>query len=99
MKRLEPISRLLDKKSKSRLARPIAASIILDKFKKVCEQNLSSEIYKAIKFVSYKNNIIKVKCENGAIAQEVKLRQQLLIDKTNRELNRQAVDKLAIIFS
>jgi len=98
MRRLEPISNLIIKKSRSKLARPIAASVILDKFKKVCEQNLSPTVFNGTKFISYKDKIIKIECVNSAIAQEVKLNQQKLLDILNKKEGRQIAEKLSIIF-
>ncbi len=99
MRRLEPISNLIKKKTRSKLARPIAASVVLDKFKKICEQNLSTVVYSGIKMVSYHNKVIKISCQNSAIAQEVKLNQQKLIDALNKKEGRQVVEKLSIIFT
>ena len=95
MRRLEPISRLLDKKTRSRLARPIQASVILDKFKKICKENLGEEVNKGKYLVSYKNKIIKVRCDNSIIAQEIKLKEKALLDKLNKEFNRKIAEKLA----
>jgi len=94
MARLESLEKLLIKKQKSKLAKPIFASVVLDKFDKICEQNLSSEIYSGIKLVSFKNKTIKIKCQNSSLAQEIKLKEQYLIKNLNAQFDKQVIEKL-----
>lgn len=96
MKRLQPLSKLLYKKSKSSLAKPIQASMILDKFNKICEQILDSKTNKGKKIVSINNKTLKIKCENQLIAQEIKLKEKQLIDELNKECKALVAEKLAI---
>ncbi|HUT21914.1 MAG TPA: hypothetical protein VMX18_00730 [Candidatus Bipolaricaulota bacterium] len=99
MKDLESLKNLLSGKARSKLARPLYASIVLDKFKMLCREKLSPDIYRSLKFVSYKNKTIKIGCSSSVVAQEIKLRERELILQLGAKLKGSMTVKIAIIIN
>ncbi|MFZ5365599.1 MAG: DciA family protein [Patescibacteria group bacterium] len=98
MTKPESISDLLGRRAAHRLAKPISASMVLSVFRDVCQKNLPPTISGDIQLISYADQVVKIRCHSGAVAQEIKLKERLLIDAYNQLNKGEKIKKLRILF-
>ncbi|MBI5222100.1 MAG: DUF721 domain-containing protein [Candidatus Magasanikbacteria bacterium] len=93
---LTPLADALKNKiaAQTPLKRQIEASQILEYAQKILLKMFGKEQADGTAAIFLKNRTLTISCANSAIAQEVRLRQQEIVDGINKRLGKNEVDRI-----
>ncbi len=91
-----PLGETLNKKMASHtpLKNQVQASLVVEQATEVFQEFFGTEGALHAKPLFLKNRTLTVTCSNGAIAQEIRLRQMDIVSKINEKLGKKEVDRI-----
>jgi len=81
---------------KSVLARQVDVAMVLEKFGHLVKEIWGEEMTERIQGISINNGVLNIACLSSSAAQEVKLREQEILDKINEGKERPIVERVRI---
>lgn len=88
---------LNDSINRAGIKNQVSAALVLDKFSAIMKELLGEEIANDIFPQSLENNVLKIKCFNSSLRQEIKLREKTIIYKLNSAIGKTAVEKIIFV--
>ncbi|MFA6427924.1 MAG: DUF721 domain-containing protein [Candidatus Buchananbacteria bacterium] len=79
------------------ISKEVEASLICEKFLEVVKETFGAAWQKNCKPLYVKNNTITVACLNNVVAQEIKLREKVLLASLEKILKKKSVERIRFV--
>jgi hypothetical protein len=95
-----PLKNLLgDAVKRAGIGQGVLAARVVEEFQKICRELYGSDTCQAISHASYRQGVLKVKCEEAVVAQNLRFNKTRIINELNQALQQRTVRDLKILIA
>ena len=92
------LDKLLDKTiKKSGISEKVQAALLLDEFDGIVKEIFGHKITNKVKPLYVKNKILTIACLSSIVAQEIKFKEERIVDELNKKATSHSIDRLRYI--
>jgi len=95
-----PLKNLLgDAVNRAGIGRGVVAATVVEEFNKICRELYGAETCQMIDHVSFRDGVIRLKCREAVVAQNLRVNKMRLINELNQSLKKKSIKDIQIIIS